>query len=185
MGEEVWIDAADPRKPISGHFGFAAQAFELAARAAWISPLASERQVLTFHTRAWLRFAPPTCRMPFGQVPGSPRTDPGGRVTPRFRHRLISFRHFIDGLLALASLNRACRDHAPAFPQCSPLSLLTSAACGGLRPVLDHRPRRVSRPLEFHHRPLAEPSVRLSPHSAPIRRTRRSYLPASERRDAG
>jgi hypothetical protein len=33
---------------------------------------------------------------------------------------------------------------------------------------------RVSRPAEFHHRPLAEPSVRLSPHSAPIRQTCRS-----------
>jgi hypothetical protein len=34
---------------------------------------------------------------------------------------------------------------------------------------------RVSRPAEFHHQPLAEPSVRLSPHSAPIRQTCRSY----------
>ena len=29
--------------------------------------------------------------------------------------------------------------------------------------------RLVSRPVELHHRPLAEPSVKLSPHSAPIR----------------
>ncbi len=36
---------------------------------------------------------------------------------------------------------------------------------------------RVSRPAEFHHRPLAEPSVRLSPHSAPIRQTFRSTYP--------
>src|ERR1019366_2440312 len=35
---------------------------------------------------------------------------------------------------------------------------------------------RVSRPVELHHRPLAEPSMRLSPHSAPIRQTCRSYL---------
>ena len=34
---------------------------------------------------------------------------------------------------------------------------------------------RLSRPAEFHHRPLAEPSVRLSPHSAPIRQTCRPY----------
>src|SRR6267378_7057117 len=34
---------------------------------------------------------------------------------------------------------------------------------------------RVSRPAELHHRPLAEPSVRLSPHSAPIKQTCRSY----------
>jgi hypothetical protein len=41
-------------------------------------------QVLTFLTRAWLSFAPSTCRM-----------------------------SFLDGSLALASLNRACRDHRP------------------------------------------------------------------------
>src|SRR3984893_2014899 len=29
---------------------------------------------------------------------------------------LIRFRHFIDGPLALASLNLACRDHVSAFP---------------------------------------------------------------------
>src|SRR5580704_13908912 len=89
----------------------------LAVGAAWTSPLASERQVLTFRTRAWLSFAPSTCRMPLGQASGFSRADPGGRVTPRFRHRLIRFRHFIDGSLALASLNLACRDHVPAFPQ--------------------------------------------------------------------
>src|SRR5208282_446563 len=31
-----------------------------------------------------LSFAPPTCRMPFGQYQGIPRTDPRGRVSPRF-----------------------------------------------------------------------------------------------------
>jgi hypothetical protein len=41
-------------------------------------------QVLTFRTRAWLSFAPPTCRMPLGQYRGIPLADPGGRVTPRF-----------------------------------------------------------------------------------------------------
>jgi len=79
----------------------------LAVCAAWTSPLASERQVLTFRTRAWLSFAPPTCRMPLGQASGFSRADPGGRGTPRFRHRLIRFRHFIGGSLALASLNLA------------------------------------------------------------------------------
>src|SRR5215468_6529756 len=43
-----------------------------------------EAQVLTFHTKAWSSFAPPTCRMPLGQSQGIPRADPGGRVTPRF-----------------------------------------------------------------------------------------------------
>src|SRR5215831_12829285 len=41
-------------------------------------------QVLTFRTKAWSSFAPPTCRMPLGQYQGIPRADPGGRVTPRF-----------------------------------------------------------------------------------------------------
>ena len=113
----------------------------LAVCAAWTSPLASERQVLTFRTRAWLSFAPPTCRMPLGQASGFSRADPGGRGTPRFRHRLIRFRHFIGGSLALASLNLAYRDHVPAFPQRSPPRLLPAAACGGLRSAPDHRTR--------------------------------------------
>src|SRR5262249_27735720 len=57
-------------------------------------------------------------------VSGISRTDPGGRVSPRFRHRLIGFRHFTDGSLALASLNHACRDLVPTFLQRSPPSLL-------------------------------------------------------------
>src|SRR5215467_5001119 len=44
-------------------------------------------------------------------------------------------------------------------------------------------PERLSRPMEFHRRPLAEPSVRLSPHSAPIKQTRRPYRFANGRRD--
>ena len=80
--------------------------------------MASERQVLTFRTRVWLSFAPPTCRMPLGQASGFSPADPGGRVIPRFRHRLIRFRHFINGSLALASLKLARRNHVPTFPQC-------------------------------------------------------------------
>jgi hypothetical protein len=56
----------------------------LADSAAWIPPLASERQVPTFRTRAWSSFAPPTCRMPLGQPSGNPRTDPGTLARPRF-----------------------------------------------------------------------------------------------------
>src|SRR5215217_1799018 len=48
-------------------------------------------------------------------VSGISRADPGGRVTPRFRHRLIRFRHFIDGSLALASLNLTRRDILPTL----------------------------------------------------------------------
>jgi hypothetical protein len=100
-----------------------------------------------------LSFAPPTCRMPLGQASGFSRADPGGRGTPRFRHRLIGFRHFIDGSLALASLNLACRDQVPTFPQRSPPSLLTTAACGGLRPAPDCRPRRALLHLSYSSAP--------------------------------
>jgi hypothetical protein len=51
--------------------------------------------------------------MPLGQYQDIHRADPGGRVTPRFRHRLIRFRRFRSSLLALASLDLACRDHCP------------------------------------------------------------------------
>src|SRR5262245_17455815 len=87
--------------------------FGLAVGAACAFSLAIAGQVLTFRTRAWLSFAPSTCRMPLGQYQDIPRADPGGRVTPRFWQHLIRFRHFSDGSLALASLNHACRDHRP------------------------------------------------------------------------
>src|SRR6201986_3349097 len=125
----------------------------LAVCAAWTSPLASEREVLMSRTRAWLSFAPSTCRMPLGQASGFSRAGPGGRGTPRFRHRLIRFRHFINGSLALASLNLACRDQVPAFPQRSQPSLLTTAARGGLRPAPDCRPRRALLHLSYSSAP--------------------------------
>src|SRR6266481_2610889 len=46
-------------------------------------------------------------------VSGIPRAHPGGRVIPRFWHRLNRFRHFCGGSLALASLDRACRNPVP------------------------------------------------------------------------
>src|SRR6202163_2955464 len=60
-----------------------------------------------------------------------------------------SFRHFIDGSPALASLNRACRNLVPTFPQRSPPWLLTTAACGGLRSTPDCRPRRALLHLSY------------------------------------
>src|SRR5713226_7725799 len=59
------------------------------------------------------------------------------------------FRHFAGDLLSLASLNRACRNHVPTFPQRSPPSLLTTAACGGLRSTPDCRPRRALLHLSY------------------------------------
>ena len=38
-----------------------------------------EAQVLTFYTKAWSSFAPPTCRMPLGHYQGIPEPD-----TPQF-----------------------------------------------------------------------------------------------------
>src|SRR5262245_40362431 len=82
-------------------------------------------------------------------VSGIPRANPGGRVTPRFWHRLNRFRHFCGGSLALASLDRACWDLVPAFPQRSPPRLLTAAACGGLRSAPDCRTRRALLHLSY------------------------------------
>jgi hypothetical protein len=82
-------------------------------------------------------------------VSGIPRANPGGRVTPRFWHHLNRFRHFCDGSLALASLDRACRNLVPAFPQHSPPRLLTAAACGGLGSAPDCRTRRALLHLSY------------------------------------
>src|ERR1700730_12166970 len=74
--------------------------------------------------------------MSLGRYQDIHRTDPEGRGNPRFWHPLIRFRHFIDGSLALASLNRTCRNHCPdvsaalttvAFDQNGPRWLGSSA----------------------------------------------------------
>jgi hypothetical protein len=41
-------------------------------------------QVLTFHTKAWSSFAPPTCRMPFGPHQVSPELIPEEGSPPGF-----------------------------------------------------------------------------------------------------
>src|SRR5216684_6737348 len=97
--------------------------------------------------------------MPLGQSQDIPQTDPGGVATPRFWHRLIRFRHVISGSLALASLNHTCRNLVPTFPQRSPPSLLTTAACGGLRSTPDCRPRRALLHLSYSCAPPCGPAV--------------------------
>src|SRR6516225_11882280 len=87
--------------------------------------------------------------MPLGQSQDILQADPGGGVTPRFWHHLNRFRHFTGGSFTLASLNRACWNHVPTFPQRSPPSLLTTAACGGLRSAPDCRTRRTSLHLSY------------------------------------
>ena len=61
--------------------------------------------------------------------------------------------------LALASLNLACRNLVPAFPQRSPPSLLTTAACGGLRSTPDCRPRRALLHLSYSCAPPFGPAI--------------------------
>src|SRR5215472_2019920 len=41
-------------------------------------------QVLTFHTKAWSSFAPPTCRMSLGQYQASPKPIPEEGSPPSF-----------------------------------------------------------------------------------------------------
>src|SRR5258707_3595360 len=67
--------------------------------------------------------------MPLGQSQDIPQTDPRGMATPRFWHRLIRFRHFCSGSLALASPNHTCRNLVPTFPQRSPPSLVWAFHC--------------------------------------------------------
>ena len=106
-----------------------------------------------------MSFAPPPCRMPLGQSQCIPQADPGGMATPRFWHRLIGFRHVISGSLALASLNHTCRNLVPTFPQRSPPSLLTTAACGGLRSTPDCRPRRAFLHLSYSYASPCGPAL--------------------------
>src|ERR1035437_1566373 len=85
------------------------------------------------------------------------------------------FRHFIDGLLSLASFNLACRDHVPTFPQRSPPSLLTTAACGGLRPEPDCRSRRALLHLSYSCAPPFGPAM-LVTHGTSRQLVRRSDM---------
>src|SRR5262245_26657333 len=78
---------------------------------------------------------------------------------PRRPWQLIRFRHFCSGSLALASLNLACRNLVPTFPQRSPPLLLTTAACGGLRSTPDCRPRRTYLHLSYSYAAPFGPAI--------------------------
>src|SRR5262249_59907289 len=99
-------------------------------------------------------------------VSGIPRANPGGRVTPRFWHRLNRFRHFCGGSLALPSLDRACWDLVPAFPQRAPPRLLTAAAFGGVRSAPDRRTPKALLLLSFTCAPPI-PAAALLTHDPP------------------
>src|SRR5271166_69343 len=97
--------------------------------------------------------------MPLGQASGFSPSYSRRQGQPPVLTSSYRFRHFIDGSLALASLNLACRDHAPTFPQRSPPSLLTTAACGGLRPAPDCRPRRALLHLSYSYASPNGPAI--------------------------
>src|SRR6202023_1778399 len=97
--------------------------------------------------------------LPLGQSQCIPQADPRGVATPRFWHRLIRFRHFCSGSVALASLNHTCRNLVPTFPQRSPPSLLTTAVCGGLRSAPDCRPRRTYLHLSYSYASPCGPAL--------------------------
>src|ERR1700681_698144 len=87
-----------------------------------------------------------------------------------------SFRHFIDGSLALASPNRTCRNLVPTFPQRSPPWLLTTAACGGLRSTPDCRPRRTYLHLSYSYASPFGPALLVTQDPSPPSLPRRFLL---------
>src|SRR3984893_11757885 len=79
--------------------------------------------------------------MPPGQLSGLLPCLSREKRPPPVSTSVKAFRHFIDGSLTLASPDHTCRNLVPAFLQRSPQPLLTAAACSGLRPAPDCRPR--------------------------------------------
>src|SRR5580692_12830622 len=91
--------------------------------------------------------------MPPGQLPGLFPCSSRRKRPPPVSTSVKAFRHFIDGSLALASPDHTCRNLVPAFLQRSPRSLLTTAACSGLRPAPDCRPRGAYPHLSYSSTP--------------------------------
>ena len=89
-------------------------------------------------------------------MPLHDRPEPFAGLAHGIVHALAEFRFYLPRLGPHAFANRRAPHHE------SPQTTLPANV-------------RVSRPAELHHQRLAEPSVRLSPHSAPIRQTCRSY----------
>ena len=125
----------------------------LAVCATWMSPLASERQVLTFRTRAWLSFAPPTCRMALGQYQASPKliSEEGSASSFAIAYSLFDTSSAVCLRSPLSTV--PAEIIVPALPQRSPPLLLTTAACGGLRSAPDCRPRRAFLHLSYSYAP--------------------------------
>jgi hypothetical protein len=99
-----------------------------------------EAQILTFHTKAWSSFAPPTCRMPLGPHQGIPRADPGVRVTPPVLTSLNPLSTLLQRF-ACARLSRPCLPKSgPGVSATLTTTALSAAACGGLRSLLITEP---------------------------------------------
>src|ERR1700737_4205906 len=79
--------------------------------------------------------------MPPGQLSGLLPCLSREKRPPPVSTSVKAFRHFIVGSFTLASPDHPCRNLVPAFLQRSPQPLLTAAACSGLRPAPDCRPR--------------------------------------------
>src|SRR5580704_10135756 len=92
--------------------------------------------------------------MPLGQLSGLLPCLSREKRPPPVSTSVKAFRHFIDGSLALASPDHTCRNLVPAFLQRSPRPLLTTAACSGLRPAPDCRPRGAHPHLSYSTTPL-------------------------------
>jgi len=161
MCEECWIGTAQPCKPISSAFGPIAEPLELAARPAddiGIDPRQGWTQLRVIESAVV--------------------------VYPAANARIVHRRQVLQGFVA-ATMKCPAPDCSADGLQCH----WTRRRHEAVRvdpPLPDSFPRSewVSRPAGFHHRPLAEPSVRLSPHSAPIRQTCRSYRAANVRKDS-
>src|SRR6516165_6998624 len=98
---------------------------------------------------------------------------PNHHAVERAHHRLLIQQDFVPSGLAADRSTDA--DHS--------LLRRYGAQIGPSRFWRVAAPERMSRPGESHPGPLAEPSVKLSPHSAPIRQTRRPYRFANGRRE--
>src|SRR6266567_5047842 len=86
-------------------------------RAAWVSPLASWRQVPVFLIEACLKVTPPPCRTPLGQSAGHlPILARGVEVRTPVSTSFRALRHVLSGSLSFVSLRYTRRSIPPPFP---------------------------------------------------------------------
>ena len=88
-----------------------------------------------------IRVSQPTTEL--GQGQDIRQADPGGSITAFDTSAAVCLRSSLSTF--------ACRNLVPTFPQRSPPSLLTTAACSGLRPEPDCRPQRTYLHLSYSY----------------------------------